>query len=301
MGKKKKTIQEVREYINNEGYTLLSDEYINCNQELEIICPNGHNIKMSWKRFENGRRCPHCSERSWINRKKNIEYINEIISKEGYKFLEEYTTAKTKMKCSCPNGHIFEINWNNFKNGKRCPLCNRENKSFSYEQVKEIVSKENYKLISKEYKNSKEKIELKCSKGHIYSATFDSFKRGKRCPHCISSKGENKVKEVLINNNIEYIQQYKFKDCKNINALPFDFYLPKYNIAIEYDGEQHYKIIDFGGKDKEVAKKEFENRKKCDNIKTQYCLDNNIKLIRIPYWEYDNIEKIIKNKLNINK
>ena len=51
MGKKKKTIQEVREYINNEGYTLLSDEYINCNQELEIICPNGHNIKMSWKRF----------------------------------------------------------------------------------------------------------------------------------------------------------------------------------------------------------------------------------------------------------
>ena len=223
MGKKKKTIQEVREYINNEGYTLLSDGYINCNQELEIICPNGHNIKMAWKRFENGRRCPQCSERSWINRKKNIESINEIISKEGYKFLEEYTTAKTKMKCSCPNGHIFEINWNNFKSGKRCPYCRK-------------------------------------------------------------SKGEEIIKSILEELKIDFISQYKFKDCKDLLPLPFDFYLPNYNLIIEYDGEQHFDV----NRAFNSNENKFWETVIHDAIKNAYCEDNNIK-------------EIIKNKLNINK
>lgn len=236
MGKKKKTIQEVREYINNEGYTLLSDEYINCNQELEIICPNGHNIKMSWKRFENGRRCPHCSERSWINRKKNIESINEIISKEGYKFLEEYTTAKTKMKCSCPNGHIFEINWNNFKSGKRCPYCRK-------------------------------------------------------------SKGEEIIKSILEELKIDFIPQYKFKDCKDLLPLPFDFYLPNYNLIIEYDGEQHFDV----NRAFNSNENKFWETVIHDAIKNAYCEDNNINILRIPFWKYNNIKEIIKNKLNINK
>lgn len=236
MGKKKKTIQEVREYINNEGYTLLSDGYINCNQELEIICPNGHNIKMSWKRFENGRRCPHCSERSWINRKKNIESINEIISKEGYKFLEEYTTAKTKMKCSCPNGHIFEINWNNFKSGKRCPYCRK-------------------------------------------------------------SKGEEIIKSILEELKIDFISQYKFKDCKDLLPLPFDFYLPNYNLIIEYDGEQHFDV----NRAFNSNENKFWETVIHDAIKNSYCEDNNINILRIPFWEYNNIKEIIKNKLNINK
>ena len=236
MGKKKKTIQEVREYINNEGYTLLSDEYINCNQELEIICPNGHNIKMSWKRFENGRRCPHCSERSWINRKKNIESINEIISKEGYKFLEEYTTAKTKMKCSCPNGHIFEINWNNFMSGKRCPYCRK-------------------------------------------------------------SKGEEIIKSILEELKIDFIPQYKFKDCKDLLPLPFDFYLPNYNLIIEYDGEQHFDV----NRAFNSNENKFWETVIHDAIKNAYCEDNNINILRIPFWKYNNIKEIIKNKLNINK
>ena len=236
MGKKRKTLQEIKEYMDKEGYTLLSEEYINCNQELEVICPNGHEISISWKRFENGRRCPHCSERSWINRKKDIETLNEIASKEGYKFLEEYKTAKTKMKCSCPNGHIFEINWNNFKYGKRCPYCKK-------------------------------------------------------------SKGENIIKSILGNLNIDFIPQYKFEDCRDILPLPFDFYLPKYNLVIEYDGEQHFDINRAFNSNED----KFWETVVHDAIKNSYCEDNNIDILRIPFWDNKNIEKLIKNKLNINK
>ena len=74
--------------------------------------------------------------------------------------------------------------------------------------------------------------------------------------------------------------------------LPFDFYLPEYNACIEYQGQQHYTPI-------EVFKGEsgFELRQKHDEMKRNFCIKNNIKLIEIPYWEYNNIEKILNNKL----
>ena len=101
---------------------------------------------------------------------------------------------------------------------------------------------------------------------------------------------------VVHNNNIQYISQYRFDDCKNIRTLPFDFYLPDYNTCIEYDGELHYKAVDYFGGDEALSNTQFR-----DDIKTQYCLNNNIRLIRIPYWEFNNIDKILSETLLTNK
>ena len=110
------------------------------------------------------------------------------------------------------------------------------------------------------------------------------------CPICKSSKGEIEVKRILDEKSIKYIQQKKFDECKNIRILPFDFYLPENNICIEYDGRQHFEPIKmFGGN------KAFKIRTENDKIKNQYCYDNGIKLIRIPYWEKDNISNILLN------
>lgn len=87
--------------------------------------------------------------------------------------------------------------------------------------------------------------------------------------------------------------QKTFKDCKDKKLLPFDFYLPAYNLIIEYDGEQHFDIKhSFSGEDG------FVNTIIHDAIKNQYCEDNNINILRIPFWEFDNIEKLIKEKIN---
>ena len=89
--------------------------------------------------------------------------------------------------------------------------------------------------------------------------------------------------------NTDYEMQYRFKDCKFKYTLPFDFYLPQYNCCIEFDGKQHYQIVKhFGGLD------EFIDTKIRDTIKNIYCQQNNIKLIRIPYWEFDRIEEILE-------
>ena len=94
------------------------------------------------------------------------------------------------------------------------------------------------------------------------------------------------------NNSIRYERQKRFKNCKNIKSLPFDFYLPERNVLIEFDGIQYYEVVEhFGGKEK------FKIRKENDNIKNKFCTDNNIDLIRIKYSDINNIEKILTKLL----
>lgn len=107
-----------------------------------------------------------------------------------------------------------------------------------------------------------------------------------------NSNGTKIIEEYFTNLNIKYTKEKTFKNCKNINLLYFDFYLDDYNICIEYDGIQHYKPIDrFGG---EIG---FKSQKIRDDIKNKFCLNNSIKLIRIPYWEQTNIYILLENKL----
>lgn len=110
-------------------------------------------------------------------------------------------------------------------------------------------------------------------------------------------KGEDRIINYLIKNNIPYSTQYYFSDCKHRAPLPFDVAIlyPNKSLKclIEYDGEQHYKFIPYFHGNEEG----FELQKLRDNIKNEYCQKHNIKLIRIPYTDFDNIEEILKNNL----
>ena len=115
-----------------------------------------------------------------------------------------------------------------------------------------------------------------------------------------NSKWELFIQSYLESINIDFIPQKVFSDCKNKNNtcyLYFDFYLPYYNILIEYDGQQHYRPVNFGGISDEKAYKNLQITQLHDSIKTSYCKANNIQLLRIPYWESKNIEQIILDNI----
>ena len=115
---------------------------------------------------------------------------------------------------------------------------------------------------------------------------------------CVKSKGERKIALCLQNLNIRFCKQYTFECCINPNTnrkLPFDFYLPEHHCCIEYDGEQHYKASNTGWN----TKKNTEAVQYRDNIKNQFCEQYRIPLIRIPYWDYNQIdERYITNLLH---
>ena len=293
MAELKWTLEKIIEFIENENYEFI--EYVSGKgkeSRIKVWCknPNHEPYEVTFNSFKGnknrkGRRCARCSK--WKGH--SYEYIKKQFEKEGYTLIStEYKNAYTPMKVICSNKHEWKITYSNFQQGQRCPCCTKRDR---YKEVKEYIESFGYKLLSTEYKNNKEKLSIVCPKGHHFdNMCFSSFKNdNQRCPLCNESKGEKRISEILDNFNILYIPQYKFDDCKFKYKLPFDFYLPQYNICIEYDGGQHFKIIEhFGGLDG------FINTKIRDTIKNIYCKDNNIKLIRIPYWEFDNIEKILK-------
>lgn len=101
---------------------------------------------------------------------------------------------------------------------------------------------------------------------------------------CLVSKGEEKINFILQELKIKFNTQKTFNDCinpKTNTKLRFDFYLPDYNCCIEYDGKQHY-----------ISNWEpLRNIQYRDNLKNQYCINNNINLIRIPYTDFNSIDK----------
>ena len=298
------TEDKIKEYVESEGYIYIRKVEGNASTSvIEVWCgnPNHKSYNVVFKNFKGNKskkptRCPYCSK----NRKLTFEEVKEFIEKHNFKLLSTiYINNRTPLILQCKNGHIFSVRLDNFKQSLKCPMCIRHYGAYTENEVKQYIESFGYELLSK-YTDIHKKITIKCPNGHIYVTSFNSFKNnGTRCSVCRKSKGEEKIFEILKELRIESINQFTFDDCQYKTFLPFDFYLPQYNILIEYDGIQHFEPTDFAGKGKKWAEEQFKLTKIKDNIKTQYCKDNNIKLIRIPYWDFNNIDNILKKELKI--
>ncbi|MCK9319831.1 hypothetical protein [Methanoculleus sp.] len=162
-----------------------------------------------------------------------------------------------------------------------------------------VVIKRDAPKISK--KGNKTEMWLcQCDCGTIKTISHSALKQGRTIScGCIQSKMEFKAKKYFDKMSINYIQQYTYDDCKYKGILRFDFYLPNYDCCVEFDGIQHFEVVDFGGNNLEKATEKFRVTQIKDEIKNNYCKNNNIKLIRIPYWDFDNYKNILFDKLGI--
>lgn len=113
---------------------------------------------------------------------------------------------------------------------------------------------------------------------------------------CLGSSGEQNIKTFLNNNYIKFIPQQKYETLLGLggNKLSYDFYLPSYNLLVEYQGKQHYESIEYFGGDEQ-----FEIQVEHDSRKRNYARLHNIDLLEIPYWEEKNLENILNDKLRI--
>lgn len=287
---KKLTYEEVKEYIQENENTLLSEEYVNNRTKLKIKCRNNHEYNMTYHDFKSGCRCPICYKESREVTKTEVE---EYLKTFGYSLIGDYHNTQEKIKMKCSEGHTIEMAFCDFKSkGYRCKYCVNKNIKHDKEYIASSLRKYGYTLIEPEYINNTQKLHMICPQGHNIRMSWTLFKMGTRCQKCNCSSGESEISHILDKYNLEYIMQYTFPDCKDQKVLPFDFYVPAKNSCIEFDGEQHYKSYErFGGEDS------FKIRQKHDEIKNVYCKEHGISLIRIPYWDFNNIEEIILNKL----
>ena len=162
--------------------------------------------------------------------------------------------------------------------------------------VKELYAINDTIEVIGKYVGANKKIEIKCKTcGNIWSSTASNLLRGTGCPKCNLSHLEKNTMSYLDKNNIEYIYQINYDDLIGINGglLSYDFYLPKYNLLVEDQGEQHEHPIDyFGGEEQFRVQQEHDERKR------EYAKSHNINLLEIWYYDEDNIEEILTKKLN---
>lgn len=296
---KKININVVKYYfkLNYPDYDVVSSCYKGSNYKLKIVhkkCGTIFNRTFD-KVKQRGIHCPNVNcggHHAWdINRVS--ETINNIYG-NNYKVISFVSFTKPlTIKCIKHN-KIYETKLGSLLRKDRdntntcnCPMCSNYMRSInrtgitkaktSEEYVQECKEK-GYDLPIEDYIKASIKIKHKCIKGHIYSQTPDDHLHGKGCSICNESHGEKFISNYLDKNNIKYIPQKRFHDLKDKTYLSYDFYLPNYNILIEYQGMQHYQTNDhFGGK------KQFEKQQYHDNLKREYAKNNGYKLLELKY------------------
>ena len=290
---KNKWFQDRLDEIYGNEFKLLSN-YINTKTNVEVLhLKCGSIICKKPIHLMQGYGCKKCSNREIMDNKK----FDSILGSE-YTRLGNCKGNKNKVlirhNCKDCNFYEYEVKPSNFQQGKRCPKCSGVLKK-NEQDVQNFLDANypnQYKVIGK-YINKDTPIEIihiPCN-NKIYP-TWNNI-RNKRfsCKYCKMTSGELEVALILDSMNINFEYQYTFKDCKDKQLLPFDFYFVLNNIKyiIEYDGRQHFMEI-FG--EEENKKSIFETTKIHDSIKNNYCNNNGIKLLRIKY-DTENIKQQI--------
>jgi hypothetical protein len=235
------------------------------------------------------------------HRKSREERIQQIKSIHGDLYgldmLPDTITSETKVKFICKKHGVFvkQIGDMVRKNRKcGCPKCSYENLFIGREAWLDYYNKRHNFFycydLAKEITNDAV-IPIICPKHGIFYQQAEKHKVA-GCSKCRRSRGEAITAYILQKHNVTFLEQHRFPDCKGKrNTLPFDFYIPSTNTAIEYNGKQHYNGF-WLDKYNEV-KTSLETIQTRDNIKKEYCLKNNIRLIVIRY-DQDVYEVLVK-------
>lgn len=267
--------------IHNNKYDYSLTNYQGSHSKIKVICPEHGEFEILatnhiHKTYPQG--CPYCSGKKY-NQTSFIKKC-KIIHQNKYDYSKTlFSDVRNEIIIICPIHGEFKQKARKHIEGQGCPHCRKEPKDFENE-INNI--NENIEILS-DYKDVKTKVKIKCKKCGCESERFPSdLLHGYGCYFCNSSVLEKFTEKWLIKNNIKYEREKTFEGCKDKLVLPFDFYLKDKNILIECQGKQHY----IWQKGLQPTYHNFLLQKHHDWLKRKFCIDNNIKLIYINYWDF---------------
>lgn len=297
------TFIEKAKKVHGNTYDYSKVNYINNNTIICIVC-NEHGTfnQTPTSHLDAKCGCPKCAFNRPISFEEFVNSANNIHNNfYDYSFCD-YKNMKTKVEIICPVHGSFKMKPIKHINEKqRCIKCIRANPKIrlSTEEFVENCIKTHgvfYDYSQTIFTKTKSFIKIICPKHGLFKQKAELHLRGCGCQKCgkLFSSGSRKIDRFLTKNKLIYDIEKSFPTCKFKNLLFFDFYIKDKNLLIEFDGKQHFEAVDwFGGN---VGLQQCQKR---DKIKNTWCIENNIKLLRIPYWEEDNIEIILSEELDL--
>lgn len=306
MKNERHTLEYVKNYVEKYGYTLLSKEYINARAKIEVQCPEGHVYKVTWNNFQRGERCIKCHQLAGKggHQTKDLEDIRKELAERGVELLSDYyKNNETLLTLRCDKGHVYTSTWLCLqRGGTKCSKCqyitiaNKLRKKPA--DVLACFRDKGYDVLNvQEYIDAKtSNLEVMCPNGHLWVTDYGNFKQGNRCPHCSMSAGEQDVSVWLDNSIYSYKYNHPIKEIteNKYSILKFDFRVlnekQDFVTYIEFDGQQHFMANDWFDKGESL-----EARQKRDKIKDDYCAENKLRLLRVPYTKRRKIPEILDN------
>ena len=293
--------------IHGNKYDYSKVEYINAKTKVCITCPEHGEFWQTPDKHLNGKcGCKECGKIITYNKrvyskKKFIEKAKQIHGDKYDYSKVEYVNNHTPICIICPeHGEFWQLPCNHFK-GCGCQVCGGNKKwtlNEFVERAKEVHGNK-YDYSKVKYINCDTKVCIICPEhGEFWQTPSCHINRHYGCPICDESHLEQDIRELLINNNIEFKQEYNDKWLGKQFA---DFYLPKQNIIIECQGEGHFKPVRFNGIGWDKAKKNYLNTVRLDEEKSKKCKNHEVKLLYYSNLKIKYPYKVITDKNNILK
>lgn len=325
------TINNIKTWIKLNGYNdsieLLSNEYLSATHKLKWLCKKcGRTFERDWHYMhkENTtiyKTCNECNRKRLTESQTHFESYKDF-ENEGYKVLGFYNGKHHKCTLLDKNGYLYYTDHNTYFGNNRSPYLFSKFNPYTIYNINKYIDNNNIpvKLISENFMGGDLPLEWECNCGnHFYEICCNVLKgnvryKRTRCEICskyqsnISKATEDYLNELNVKNN----KEFRFNDCRDAIPLPFDFAIFDNEILkglIEVDGAQHEKPYSFSPNSTlKDGIKQLEYIKYHDNIKNNYCKNNNIPLLRIKFSEFnksntykkiiDNFLKQINNKDN---
>lgn len=298
------TTNKAEQFLEECGVKLLSDldEYvaIKCIKCKKIIVRN-------WKilKGKKGFHCKECAHSITMDsvRITKKQFMERVQSYNEYIVKSDFISLESDIDIEHPCGHIRTHKAGYVYRGiSKCKICSEEKRAKNHMLTIEyctnwVESNTDLKLLSTEYKGKSSNLDFECSCGEVFSRTLEVLEGGSiKCKRCTKKQSYNEtvIEDFLRLAGLSYKKEVSFDGLKGLKggALRYDFaiYNKTGQIAclIEYDGELHFISTEYHGGDERL-----EANIAHDKIKDDFAVNNNIPLLRIPYWESDSINHIL--------
>lgn len=286
--------QKIKEKYPNESFKVIS--YKSMREPFKVECLSCHTIysfQAAQNFFLRKQGCKNCVDTpEWAQQKINFQkWLNDHPEFELLDNLDQIHNSQTHIKCRCTKCGRVQENKTvyNYYNGKQCFCQTRGTKKPKDQIIKDF---DDICIFLEDYVNTDTPILLQSKAcGHEFKASPTHLLKDRYyCPICHSSKGEKRILAWLEKQNISYERQKKI--ILNNKIFKVDFYLPDLHIYIEYNGEQHYRPVEYFG-----GQKAFEDQQKRDALVRNYIAQLQEKLLEIPYYQFNEIEVILNKEV----
>lgn len=306
MGRKLSTEEFVSmaKSIHGDKYDYSLVDYVCSHCKVTIICRKHGEFEQPPNTHLSKKGCPSCGfERSAsCKRMSQNEFIRRAVERHGGKFdysLVDYRNSVTPVIVVCPiHGQFLQSPYGHLTKEHGCEKCSYSSgcrkKSIPFAEFLSRARERHgdlYEYHEESYSSIKRKTMITCRSHGDWWADASSHVSGKGCPNCNRSRGELSIKRWLTENGVEFKEEAMFD---GLGLMKFDFYLPRHNLLIEFDGKQHFKAMKrFGGQEG------FESLRVRDEKKNRWAWENGYMLMRIPYWMQERIPELLHCQLTM--